>query len=385
MKVTMVGTLPPMSAGQSPYCARLAEELAHRLEVQFIAFRSIYPRFLYPVGKTNEDDTTLRAPEHPRLTIHRLLAWYDPLSWIRGGLLATGDITHIQWWTSVLFPVILAMMTVVKCRGKTVVLTIHNVLGHETGLWDRLATAIVLRMADHLIVHSEENKRQLQQSFGIDGEKVSVIPIGVYDVYQDEELSQEEARHRLDFSSSERVILIFGHIRKYKGVDVLLRAFAQARQQVPNARLLIAGKNWVPWEPYQEIIDGLGLGGAIVAHLDYISSSKVKEYFTAADVVVLPYLEFAAQSGPGNIALAFGKPLVVTDVGGLPELVKDVRQVVPPGDVEALAQALIELLGDESRLEQAGHDSRALAEEYSWSHVAEKTIEVYRQLGGGSG
>jgi len=378
MRITMVGTFPPIK-GISEYCVPLACALGRLIDVDFVSFSHIYPEALYP-GGTKERNDTLPIPSAPNLVVRRVLDWFNPLGWLWTGLAAPGAVLHVQWWTYFLSPVVLSLVAPAKLRGTPVVMTVHNVLAHETNVLDRALTRLAFSFADRFLVHTEENRRQLVELFGVPAGRIAVIPYGALGFYADQELSRDEARRKLELDPAGRVLLYFGIIRDYKGLEVLLRALPTVVGAVENVTLVVAGTCWSGWERYQRIIDELKLAGHLRLHVGYVPSSMVKVYFRAADLVVLPYLHFEGQSGPGNIALAFGVPLVVTRTGGLPKLVRDSSAVVPPGDEGALARALIACLSSPERLARLAADSGVLAKAYSWEHIAEQTVQLYREL-----
>jgi glycosyltransferase involved in cell wall biosynthesis len=184
----------------------------------------------------------------------------------------------------------------------------------------------------------------------------------------------------MGFDPEHRVILLFGAIRPYKGVETALKAFAMVLEMVPEARLLIAGKPWVPWEPYQQWIDDLGIGAYVKTHLHYIPSGEVCRFFEASDLVILPYRHFDSQSGVGATAVSFRKPMVVSDTGGLSELIGDSRCLVPPGDPEAMARAVTHALNEPGRLEEMAAHTKQVAESMAWPLIAQKTWAVYCEV-----
>lgn len=378
MRITMVGSLPPIK-GVSDYCIQQTEALSPYVDIDFINFRHIYPERLYPGGTTERDDT-FRARNCRGLRVREMLNWFNPCGWLWAGLSTRGRLFHIHWWTFYLAPVFIAMLAAVKARRIPVVMTVHNVLAHESGRLDWLLTRTAFQFVDRFIVHTRENRRQMQRFFNVPLRRTTVIPHGIYTFYDDGEISREAAREELGIQPDERVMLAFGNIRPYKGLDVLLEALVEVRREVENVRLIIAGACWEDWSTYQRIIDERGLADAVTLNSGYVSSSKIKVYFRAADILALPYHHFEAQSGPGNIALAFGTPMVVTRTGGLPDLVRDPEAVVPPGDVDALSNALAACLGDPHRLERMRKDSAALKEDYSWSRIAERTVALYEEV-----
>ena len=379
MKITFVGTLPPIK-GISEYCIEQTKSLSKKVKIDFINFKSIYPEFLYPGGSTKEKNEIFQIKESENLKIRNTLAWYNPFSWIWAGLTSKGEITHFHWWTFYLFPVFFTIALFGKARKKKIVCTVHNVLGHELGKVDKILTNWIFKLPNHFIVHSEANKKQLKKIFKIKDKKISIIPYGILNFYKEKNLTKEEARERLGLDNQDKVILYFGNIRKYKGVDVLIEAFHRVKQEISNAKLIIAGKNWIDWRPFQELIEKYNLNRDIILYLDYISTSDIQYYFTACDLVVLPYLHFESQSGPGNIALAFEKAMVVSNTGGLPDLVKNKEIVVDPGNSKELARAIIKVLKNDNFRKKLENDSKVLAQRYSWDKIAEKTVKLYQNI-----
>ncbi len=377
-KITLIGTLPPIK-GISDTCLNQVKYLTKHVSVNFIGFKSIYPEFLYPGGSTKEENEIFQVEENENLKIKNLLTWYNPFSWIWAGLITKGEIVHFHWWTFYLFPIFFVVGLLVKIRGRKLICEIHNVLGHESSRLDKILTKLIFKLSDYLIVHSENNKKQLEEFFGIK-KRIFVIPLGTLNFFNDSLITKTEARNKLNLPDEDKIILNFGNIRKYKGVDILIKAFAIVKQEIPNTKLVIAGSCWVDWQPFQRLIEENNLESCVIIDLRFISASEVKHYFIASDLVVLPYLRFEAQSGPGRIALAFNKPLVITDVGGLSELVKDRDIIVKSGDEKALAQAVIKILKDEILRTKLENDSKELAQEYSWDQITEKTINLYNNL-----
>ncbi len=377
-QITMLGTLPPIK-GLSDYCIEQTRELSKSIKVKFYNFSSIYPEFLYPGGGTKEKDPVFRTPKSSNLEVHSTLAWYNPLSWIEAGLGAEGEILHFHWWTFYLFPVFFTAAAVAKLRGKKIVCTIHNVVSHESGSLDRIFSRIIFTLSDRFVVHTKNNKRQLMDYFGVKENRVEVVPHGIYDFYRDKTIPKAAARSKLGIPKNARVLLLFGNIRPYKGAEELLEAFSIAKEKIRGLFLVIAGKAWNP-ELEAKITNSLMGEDSKLLALKYIPSSEIKLYFGAADAVVLPYNHFEAQSGPGNIALAFEKPLVVSDCGGLPELVKDKGVIFEAGNSRDLAKRIITVFSTKGMLERLSEDSAELREKYSWKSICQRTMEIYSEL-----
>jgi len=377
--VSMLASLPP-AKGVSPYTSHLVSALAARRDValEAHAFRAIYPRGAYPGG--DPDDAGAPMPAFDGVEVHRDLSWRNPLGWLRTGFGLRGEVVHAQWWSYALAPVYLTVLGVARLRRKRIVMTVHNVAAHEDAFWKRVLHRAVLKLSHRYIVHSEANAAALRPLVG-ERAVIDVVPHGVLDTPR-RGVPRSEARAALGIPGGARVVLCFGHIRPYKGIDVLLRAFAEVAREHPDAWLLIAGQPWVDWAPYAALIDQLGVRERVVTDLRFIPTDDVERYIVAADVVALPYTRFDAQTGVGTRALPFGKPLVVTATGGLPELVRDPDAVVPPGDAAALARALARVLGDRDVAEQMAADSLAIAATLGWERIAATTAAIYADAAG---
>lgn len=378
MKITLVGTLPPIK-GISEYCIEQTRSLSKKVDVEFINFKSIYPEFLYP-GGTKEFDPEFIIQPNKKLQIRNILTWYNPFSWLYAGLSLQGDLLHIHWWTFYLFPVFFTIAACTKIRRKKLILTVHNVVGHESGMIDVLFSGLMYRMADAFIVHSNVNRRTLMKRFLISPKNVSIIPYGSLTFYNRQSITKRMARKYFRLRNGQKVVLFFGTIRKYKGVDILIKAFRYVVDRNPQAVLIIAGKNWIDWKPYQMLISKLHLHDNIIIHLKYIPTSKVAYYFRACDLVVIPYTKFDSQSGPGNIALFFKRAMVVSSVGGLTDLVRDTNVIVKPDDTNELANAIIYSLKNKNMQKILENDTRYISRVRNWDRISTQTICIYKQL-----
>ncbi len=378
IKVAVLGSLPPLRA-LSSYCLEFAKALSRQTPLCFLSFRKIYPAFLYPGGKL-EEDRSFPAIDSPGLEVQRRLTWYNPFTWLKAALFTPAELLHAQWWSAPLLPIYLVILAGFRLRRKPVVITIHNVVSHEQSTWFSHFSGLLYRLGQHYIVHSQQNKQQLIDQHGIAEQKISIVPHGPLELFAGREQSREQARKQLALPPNSKIILLFGAIRPYKGVDTALQALARLKDRHPDYHLIIAGKLWGDWSLYQRLIDELGLEPLLSCHLDYIPTDSVGSYFQAADLVLLPYHHFDSQSGIGSAALAFAKPLIVSNTGGLPELVRNPDYIVPPRDADKLAQAIEKALNDPDALHQMALDAQAIREASSWSGIAEKTLSIYKQL-----
>lgn len=376
--VSFIGTLPPIK-GISPYCLELITAISEYTSLEFIGFSRLYPNFIYPGGKTTEDNVECKTSIND-ITIRNFLTYYDPLSWIYAGLTIQGNVVHAQWWSSVLAPLYFTIFSICKLRHKKIIITVHNVTPHENNFLNKILDSLILNFGDYFVVHSFRNISELNETFGIPLEKIMRIPIGAFKSYTENSVTSEDARRKLDLPVHNKVILFFGHIRDYKGLEVMLEALIYIKDIVENVTLVVAGSPWVQWEKYDSIIKKNNLERYIRLHLRFIPSSETKYFYNASDLVVLPYKKFAAQSAVGAVALAFKKPLIVTNVGGLPELVKNNNCIVEPNNSKALAEKIILILTDSALYEELSEDAKYVSQEFLWENVAEKTVALYNDI-----
>lgn len=378
--ILLLGSFPPQAQGIPGYCGALAQALTAHGPVRAIGFKAMYPAFLFP-GVKYAMDPTSSAPQASGLTVRHGLAWYNPIGWLWSAFSTPADIVHIQWWSLPLFPVCLAFALAARLRRLPVVVTVHNVLPHEPSPWFLRASRMLYRLADQLIVHSEVNRIQLLEHFRCDENRVTCVPMGI-DAPAAPALDKESARAQLGIPTHRPTLLFFGTIRPYKGLDVLLYALAQVRTGHPEVQLVVAGKPWEPWVRYQAIIDEEGLGDLVITRLDYIPEADVPTYYVAADLVVLPYTHFDAQSAVGAQVLGHGRPIMVTACGGLPALVNGEKQwIAQPDDPVSLAVKLGDFLEDPSGASaDFAARARQTREGMSWEVSARAHWAIYDRL-----
>lgn len=376
IRATLIGSLPPMK-GISQYCLALCNALSDIADVDFFSFKKLYPEFLYPGGRDKDDsysDYTVKCDR--RNTLHG----YNPLTWVKAALACKGDVIHVQWWSYVLFPAYFTMLTLLRIRRKKVVMTVHNVLPHEHATAGRIFTQILLNLVDGVIVHSDSNKNAFLETYsGVGRKKLFIIPHGVLSV-PTTNLTPEEARSKLGMDLRGRVLLFFGNIRPYKGLNILLTSLKEIVHRFPDTTLLIAGQSWNDWKEYEDQIRGMDLTRNVTARTSFVHMEDIPLFFLSADIVVLPYLDFEAQSGVGLMALNYGKPLVVTRVGGLDELIEDAIAAVEPANPAKLAESINTILGDPTLLERMSESSTKMAAKFQWPGIARLTIEAYTDV-----
>jgi D-inositol-3-phosphate glycosyltransferase len=295
-------------------------------------------------------------------------------------------IVHFQWLMDRRAD--LRFMRLLHLLRFKIVYTAHDVLPHdEDTAENRAFFQQVYQYPDILILHSERSRKEILEIFDVPPEKLRVIPHGCQSVFVDHfGTSTHRARHKLGISVDTRVVLFFGQIKRYKGLEFLLQAFETINSQRDNVILLIAGRI-AERDPqvrrhYSRLLEGYSDRPEVYIRDEYIPVDQVCDYFTAADVVVVPYIK-ASQSGVLLSAYAAGKPVVVTDTGGLSEVVRNGKTgfVVPPKDAAAIARAVIKLLDDADFRRRCGLEAKLLADTvYSWVTISKTTASLYESL-----
>lgn len=240
---------------------------------------------------------------------------------------------------------------------------------------------IIYACSRKIIVHSRFSQEKLSSLFKIDRAKIQVIPHGNYLFFRTREMSKQDAHQALGFAPEKKIILQFGALRGYKGLDILLDAFARVRRENSSALLLIVGKP-INLDPavLSRRIKELGLENDVVLKAEYIPFESMQLYFFSADVVVFPYKEID-MSGSLQLAYAFAKPVICARSGGLPEVVRDKENgvLVRPNDSIDLANGMEYVLGSDDVIAKMGDASLRLArDDFSWDRIAASTIRVYR-------
>ena len=276
-------------------------------------------------------------------------------------------------------------LLLLRLAGVRLVYTAHNILPHESSRVDRFLKAIVYKSSHAIIVHSAFIKKALLESFRIASDKVHVVPHGNFDHYLPEKkISKAEARIELGLGEDDQVLLFFGYIRAYKGVDMLLKAFDIAASQNEKLKLVIAG---MPHTSELEkstrvYIEQSAAKDRILFHARFIPHEAIKHYFTSADLVVLPY-KHIYHSGIIHLAYSYGKAVLATNVGDFSETIDQEKSgyVVPENTAESFAEFLLKLSSQEEALEEMGTYARMLStSKYSWLDIGKQTLEVYESV-----
>lgn len=371
MKVVIIGPAWPLRGGLSSFDERLARAfMAAGHSCQIWSFSLQYPSFLFP-GTTQY--STEPAPEG--LTIQTKINSVNPLNWLSVGNQLKNykpDIILVRYWLPFMGPALGTILRRVRKNKHTRIIALtDNVIPHEKRPGDKMFSRYFLKSCHGFITMSEKVMKDLRTFEPHKPAKQVLHPL--YDNFG-EPVSKQEAREKLNLDPAAKIILFFGFIRRYKGLDLLLEAMADDRIKQNNIKLMVAGEFYEDREPYDEKIETLNLQPQLILHTDFITDSQVRYYLCAADAVVQPYRN-ATQSGVTPLAYHFEKPMIVTNVGGLPTLVPDGRSgIVCEPEPRSIADAIL-------RFYELGEDYfiphlRTEKQKYDWRKLVDSVIEM---------
>jgi glycosyltransferase involved in cell wall biosynthesis len=370
-RVLIIGPGHPLRGGLASFNQRLAREFidaGHHCEIY--SFSLQYPGFLFP-GTTQYSSEP--APEN--LVIHSAINSINPINWIKQGnrlRKLKPDLIVVRYWLPFMGPALGTILRRVKKNKHTRILCIaDNIIPHEKRPGDNVFTKYFLKPCDAFITMS---RKVMNDLVAFNNRKPALqVPHPLYDNFGDP-VSQEEARTKLGISPDQKLLLFFGFIRKYKGLDLLLEAMADPRIREQGIKLMVAGEFYEEEKPYLDQIRQLGIEDILLLHTDFIPDSEVRFYLSAADAVVQPYRN-ATQSGVTPLAYHFEVPMLVTNVGGLPDLVphNKVGLIVEP-DPESIAQGILDFFarGRSAFLPYLREEKQ----KYSWSRMRESILET---------
>ena len=373
MKIVIVGTSHPYRGGIAAFTDRLATEFVKEgVDIEVVTFKLQYPSFLFP-GKTQYSDA--KAPEG--FPIERKVNSINPLNWIKVGKeirKKNPDIVIFTYWMSFFAPCFGKIAHVVKRNRHTKCIgLIHNMIPHEKSLLDKMFPPYFVKAMDGFVALS---KSVLDDVASLDKQNKPkcFVPHPLYDHFG-EVLDRNEAIYHLNLNPNYRYLLFFGLVRAYKGLDLLLDAFADERLRKYPVKLVVAGEFYDAPKPYLEQVEKRGLNELVIIHNQYINDEDVKYYFNAADIVVQPY-KSATQSGVTQIAYHFEKPMLVTNVGGLGEIIPNgkVGYVVEPNPT-SIADALVDFY-DNDRHDAFVEGVKEEKKKYAWSNMTEAILKL---------
>lgn len=372
MKITILGSAHPLRGGLAAYNERLAREFMYEKdEVTIETFSLQYPEFLFP-GTTQYSS----LPKPADLTIHVTVNSINPFNWIKTGLKIKRqrpDILVVKFWLPFMAPCLGTICRIIRRNQHTRIISIlDNIIPHEKRIGDTLFTKYFVNSVDAFIAMSDSVYNDLSV---FDQTKPRLLnPHPLFDNYG-EAVDKISAIQKLNLDTSKKYLLFFGLIRDYKGLDIVLKAMATEQLRNSDIQLIVAGEYYSNREEYEQLIRELAIKDKVELHTRFIPDNEVYLYFCAADMVVQPY-KHATQSGVTQICYHFNKPMLVTNVGGLPEIVPDnkVGFVVAP-DEQSVANAILRFYNEEKEQEFV-QNIQEEKKKYSWKVMAEKVKQL---------
>ncbi len=365
MKIIIVGTAFPYRGGLATFNERLAHEYIHEgHDVEIVTFTLQYPAFLFP-GKTQF--STEFAPQELKIT--RRINAINPLNWIKVGCeikRKSPDLIVFCYWMAFMAPCYGTIARYARAPKTKLVGLIHNMIPHEPSLLDKLFPSYFVKSMDGFVAMAASVIVDINR-FDKDNKPKALSPHPIYDHYGDK-LNKKEAALKLGLHEQEHFILFFGFIRQYKGLDLLLEAFADKRLREFPVKLIVAGEFYENPAPYLQQIIRLGIDNYVELRTKFIPDSKVRYYFSVADLVAQPYRS-ATQSGVSQIAYHFENPMLVTNVGGLAEIVPNGKVgYVVNVDPKQIADALVDFF-EHQRSDQFIKNIKTEKQKYEWSRM----------------
>ena len=340
MRIVILGTAWPYRGGLAAFNERLAKQFVDEgHEVEVVTFTLQYPSFLFP-GKTQYSSEA--TPN--RLKIVREMNSCNPLSWIKVGRRlkdAAPDLLISCYWMAFFAPCYGVIQRIVKRNGKTKCIgLVHNMIPHEPNILDKLLAPYYVKQTDGFVALSESVVHDIA-SLDKEQKPKTFSPHPVYDHYG-EKMDRKDACVALGLDEEKRYMLFFGLVRAYKGLDLLLDAFAKVKYELKDLQLIVAGEFYEDEDKYFAQIEANGLKDRVVVKNEFVADGDLRKYFGVADLIVQPY-RTATQSGVTQVAFHFEKPCLVTNVGGLGEIIHDGKMgyAVDP-QVDAIANSMLD-------------------------------------------
>jgi glycosyltransferase involved in cell wall biosynthesis len=375
IRIAILGPSPRFLSGISYFTMRLANALAPGNQVTAVLFRKMLPARLFPGWRRVGSDIT-DLDFTPGVQVQEILDWYNPLTWVTAyRTLRKADVIILEWWTSSIAHMYFALGLLNRGRVP-VVIEFHEVADPlEQSIlpiryYSRVMGRLIRRQAVRYVVHSEADNGLIQNQFGIAGDLICVIPIGLFDHHT--LIEKNKAREALGFREK-NIILFFGLLRPYKGVKYLIKAFESLPETIrQESRLVVAGEAWEDKDSVK-MARNSPYATKITVIDRYLEDREISLLFSASDLLVIPYTR-ASQSGVAHIAMSFGIPIVASEVGGLVESLGAYRGTIftQPGDVNGIARGIVEALSKELQY--------SIPESLKWETIAERWNNLIREL-----
>lgn len=370
MKIVIVSPAYPLRGGIAHSAGLLYKELTKEHEVLLITFKRQYPNFLFPGKSQTESRETI-----DKISTEVILDSLNPFNWnstTKRILSFKPELVIFKHWLPFFGPCYGWIAGKIKKSSQAKLVAVcHNIIPHEKRIGDKILSKYFIKKIDYFIPLSDQVKRDL--FLFIKNPRFKLLPLPVFSLFGNG-IDKEEAKKFLKLNDK-KILLFFGFIRDYKGLDVLIEAFAIVRKSL-DVKLIVAGEFYEPEQKYLKLIARDKLENFIILKRDFIPTTDVKYYFSASDAVVLPY-KSATQSGIVQVAVNFCMPVIATNVGGIGEVIEDGKTgfVIEKENPEKLAQAIIRFY-NEGREKEFTDNMKSLKEKYSWHNFVKGMFEL---------
>lgn len=375
-KVIIVGPAFPLRGGIANFNEALCRAMGKAgKDSKIISFSLQYPNFLFP-GKTQFDSG--KGPQD--IAIETRINSINPFTWwsvARKIKKERPDYVIIRYWLPFMGPCLGTIARLVKWGTNIKVIAItDNVIPHEKRIGDSIFTKYFVRSCHGFVAMSQSVLDDL--NVFTNSSNKAFLPHPIYDIFGDKQERVSSLRH-LNLDTDKKYILFFGFIRKYKGLDLLLEAMADQRIKQLGTKLIVAGEFYEDPEPYKQLIENKGISDRVILRTEYIESEEVKYYFSAANIVAQPY-RTATQSGVTQIAYHFEKPMLVTNVGGLPEIVPHNKVgYVTAIDPVSIADAIVDYFSND-REELFTQNTISEKKRFEWSTFVDGVDQLFKKI-----
>jgi glycosyltransferase involved in cell wall biosynthesis len=372
--LVIIGPAWPLRGGLAAFDEQLARTFSSRdISTRIETFSLQYPSLLFP-GKTQYTD----QPAPTDVTIHAGIHSMNPLNWLIMGWKLKKEkpsLIIVRYWIPFLAPCLGTICRIARLNKHTkVICIVDNMIPHEKRFADKLLSSFFVKSVDGFITMSEKVAKDVR-SFST--KPIQLSPHPIFNHFGTS-INKEEARIKLGLDIQEKVILFFGFIRQYKGLDLLLNAMASEAIKEAKIKLMVVGEFYEDAQPYYDMIASLGISDRVILHNEFVADAEVKNYVCAADFIIQPYRN-ATQSGVTPLAYHFEKPMLVTNVGALPDTVPDgkVGVVVEP-NATAIAEGILKLysMGVAHFIPYV----QAEKQKYSWESMATNFLHLFQKI-----
>ncbi|MFM9027064.1 MAG: glycosyltransferase [Bacteroidota bacterium] len=376
LKIALIGPAHPLRGGIADFNEALALGLMNAGHtVRIFSFKFQYPSFLFP-GKSQFTE----APAPENLDIRSTINSISPLSWYSTASSIIDfrpDFVVVRYWLPFMAPALGTICRRLRKNTIPVIAITDNIFPHESRPGDKSFTKYFVGSCDGFVAMSRSVLDDLSR-FTVNRNKI-FQPHPVYDIFGDP-LSKSTARSYLSLDMKSPVLLFFGFIRQYKGLMNLLQAMTDERLRQMGVKLIVAGEFYEDEKPYKDFVLSNGLQDSVRFDASFIPKAEVNRYFCAADLVVQPYTS-ATQSGITQIAYHFGRPMLVTDVGGLSEIVENGKTgYVVPVSSDAISDAIFDYFSND-RGEKMSEEVKLAATRFSWDTFINALVSLYEKVG----